>query len=624
MSSDKPSIKIFVSTHKDHVHFPDNELIKPIQVGCALHGTHFPGMLHDDEGDNISSKNASYCELTAQYWAWKHEDADYFGFMHYRRYFSFSNRHFKTNYFGDVFEDINDEKTLKKMLFDEEHMRAKIEPYDFVVSEPGSFVDGQTMRQQYDSSWEQKSEDLDCVLDIIRERHPEFTDAAERYLNQTEGYFCNMFIMKREIFRKYSEWLFDILEEHEKRRDISDYDITSYRVSGYLSERLCGIYITRLKEQGYTYTTLQRVLFRHVEAVEHLSPIFEDKNPVTVVFSANDYYVPYLAALLQSIKDASSSQRYYDLIVLTQNISFENQAQLKHQVEAGNISLRFLGVFRAMHDYQDKLFIRGHFKVETYFRLLLPQLLPDYHKVLYLDSDMIALRDVAELFDENVEGYLVAACKDPDTAGLYNGAAPHKKEYIDSVLKLKEPYSYFQAGTILFNLDTWRSTYTPNEIFAFASSYEWELLDQDVLNYLCQGYVKFVPMDWNVMMNWRGVRLSRIISRAPRDMYFAYVEAHKHPAIAHFAGPDKPWDIPSADMAPYFWRFSRKTVYYEEALARMAHENAQKERSLTPKEFIYQRMITPVVQKAFPEKTKGFEKLRSVYRKVNPKKNDIF
>lgn len=43
----------------------------------------------DNEGDNISGKNPDYCELTAQYWAWKNIDCDYYGFFHYRRYLTF-------------------------------------------------------------------------------------------------------------------------------------------------------------------------------------------------------------------------------------------------------------------------------------------------------------------------------------------------------------------------------------------------------------------------------------------------------------------------------------------------------------------------------------------------------
>jgi len=61
-------------------------LLIPMQVGAALTDKRFPGFLCDDIGDNISTKNRSYCELTAQYWAWKNIDMDYYGFFHYRRY----------------------------------------------------------------------------------------------------------------------------------------------------------------------------------------------------------------------------------------------------------------------------------------------------------------------------------------------------------------------------------------------------------------------------------------------------------------------------------------------------------------------------------------------------------
>ena len=84
-------IKIYVSCHKE-CFMPQGELFYPIQVGAAAAGKRFAGILHDDEGDNISHKNPTYCELTAQYWAWKNDDADYYGFFHYRRYMSFSEK----------------------------------------------------------------------------------------------------------------------------------------------------------------------------------------------------------------------------------------------------------------------------------------------------------------------------------------------------------------------------------------------------------------------------------------------------------------------------------------------------------------------------------------------------
>ena len=78
-----PDIRIYVVCHKP-AYVPENPYLYPIQVGTALSGKKLPGMLHDDEGDNISERNKTYCELTAQYWAWKNEEAG--------RNFSHSNR----------------------------------------------------------------------------------------------------------------------------------------------------------------------------------------------------------------------------------------------------------------------------------------------------------------------------------------------------------------------------------------------------------------------------------------------------------------------------------------------------------------------------------------------------
>lgn len=65
-----PNIKIFVSAHKQAT-FPEGNSIVPVQVGAANAATRFTNTLHDDEGVNISAENPRYCELTAQYWAWK-------------------------------------------------------------------------------------------------------------------------------------------------------------------------------------------------------------------------------------------------------------------------------------------------------------------------------------------------------------------------------------------------------------------------------------------------------------------------------------------------------------------------------------------------------------------------
>ena len=106
-----PNIKIFVSAHKQAT-FPEGNSIVPVQVGAANAATRFTNTLHDDEGVNISAENPRYCELTAQYWAWKNEDADYYGFCHYRRYFDFTDTPHKENDYGEIIDSYIDNHAL--------------------------------------------------------------------------------------------------------------------------------------------------------------------------------------------------------------------------------------------------------------------------------------------------------------------------------------------------------------------------------------------------------------------------------------------------------------------------------------------------------------------------------
>ena len=79
-----PSVKIIIATHKKY-RMPDDEMYVPVQVGAE--GKDDLGYTRDNTGDNISSLNPQFCELTGLYWAWKNLDADYVGLAHYRRHF---------------------------------------------------------------------------------------------------------------------------------------------------------------------------------------------------------------------------------------------------------------------------------------------------------------------------------------------------------------------------------------------------------------------------------------------------------------------------------------------------------------------------------------------------------
>ena len=76
---------IIVATNKPYW-VPDDPMYLPVQMGHAIHPA--CGYIGDDTGENISERNANFCELTGLYWAAHNIDADYIGIVHYRRYFA--------------------------------------------------------------------------------------------------------------------------------------------------------------------------------------------------------------------------------------------------------------------------------------------------------------------------------------------------------------------------------------------------------------------------------------------------------------------------------------------------------------------------------------------------------
>lgn len=227
-------IKLFACGHQ-YVQVPKHPLLVPIQVGAVLADSHFPGYLHDDTGDNISAKNRSYCELTAQYWAWKNVKAGYYGFFHYRRYL-YPDSKAKLPYRVEREASLS---LLNKLGYAE--FEQLIRQYDIIVPKGENMY--VPIREHYANAPYHHLRDLELAERIVRERHPEMAAALDAYLSGTVCYFGNIYIMRREIFHDYCAWLFSVLEEFDRRANILPYSAQEQRVDGYLAERLLGIYI---------------------------------------------------------------------------------------------------------------------------------------------------------------------------------------------------------------------------------------------------------------------------------------------------------------------------------------------------------------------------------------------
>lgn len=226
------NIKIIVCSHK-LVDLPKNGYFFPIQGGASLSTEHYFHL--DNSGENISDKNKSYCELTCHYWAWKNlKGVDIIGLNHYRRYFNFDAK-FKRFAPDRSFISVDD-FLLKTYQFP--NIEELFNKYDIILPNTRNYP--YNMETQY--AVFHIIDDWKILKQIIEELSPEYIPAFKKTMerrNYSSNY--NMFITKWKFFDEYSEWLFKILFEVEKRCKVSAYPVQA-RIFGYMSERLINVY----------------------------------------------------------------------------------------------------------------------------------------------------------------------------------------------------------------------------------------------------------------------------------------------------------------------------------------------------------------------------------------------
>ncbi|WP_034991814.1 DUF4422 domain-containing protein [Liquorilactobacillus vini] len=220
--------EIYIVSHKP-VKVPRDKMYLPVQVGIS--SENFKGFCRDNTGDNISSKNPNYCELTAQYWAWKNRQVDVKGLVHYRRYFSNGKSNFFKSYKGK-FADIMTSTTLQKFLEKAPLILPKKRNY---------FIE--TSWSHYEHVHHIK--DLQITRQIVAERFPDYLPSFDKMLQKKAVHMFNMLIARADIFDNYTQWLFQILPEVEKRADISDYTPYEKRIYGFLGEILLDVWVDK-------------------------------------------------------------------------------------------------------------------------------------------------------------------------------------------------------------------------------------------------------------------------------------------------------------------------------------------------------------------------------------------
>lgn len=280
--------------------------------------------------------------------------------------------------------------------------------------------------------------------------------------------------------------------------------------------------------------------------------IMNKKNVVPIVFATNDNYAPYMAVTIESLMENASTQRYYDLYVFYDYLS----KQHKNKISLLNYKYENLGIeFININSYieNSELYSKSHYSKEMYYRLLIPEILQKYSKVLYLDCDLAVEDDVCCLYDIDIKDNLVGAVKNYTNHSML--------KYVENVLGL-EAEVYFNSGVMLFNNQECLSYKLKEKCLRILA--EKPVLacpDQDILNLACLGRVVYIDLVWNFY--WHHI-VEENLKKAKEQM--SYKEAFYAPKIIHYTTAKKPWNSPHSEFSECWWNYAKKTDFYEEIL----------------------------------------------------------
>jgi lipopolysaccharide biosynthesis glycosyltransferase len=284
---------------------------------------------------------------------------------------------------------------------------------------------------------------------------------------------------------------------------------------------------------------------------QELDPPAKSKPRRALVFGIDSNYAMPLTVCLRSLLENSGSRTIKDIYILHSGVE-EEKKELLHSslsdLEGFQIHWIFISEQRFAHLSPGL----DHVTRATYFRFLVAEAVPsNVENALYLDTDMIVLGDIEDIFDRFDPAWTVQACQDQ------LGCFQSKVIPLDVIRSfgINPRSAYFNSGLILYNLPDWRKGRFEEKVFSFAKEHPECLFiaDQNAFNVVLNGQIGALEPEWNAQL------VHPEILAGTFDVLYVGQPPMAEAKIFHYTSRFKPWgigkDMPEAK--PFLDFFSR-------------------------------------------------------------------
>ena len=283
-------------------------------------------------------------------------------------------------------------------------------------------------------------------------------------------------------------------------------------------------------------------------------------DPIILTCAADDNYAMQLAVMLYSTIENLGPHRRLKIYVIDGGIQAKNKQRILDSLNLKSDAITWLS---PSMDILTNMKLSGHISIAAYFRLLIPELLPQhYQKAIYLDTDLIVKCDIRQLWDQDMRDYCLLAVQD---FGIpYVSSADGLLNHVELGIPYKS--KYYNSGVLLINLEKWRDQSISVRVIEYLREnlefVRWH--DQDGLNAVLSDQWGELDPRWNqtpAIYNYQSWQDSPFSKEVFQSIIY-------NPFIVHFATASKPWNSrqahPFNDLFFYYvdqtfwsgWRFN--------------------------------------------------------------------
>ena len=226
----------------------------------------------------------------------------------------------------------------------------------------------------------------------------------------------------------------------------------------------------------------------------------KESDTIHLVYGSDDNYIfPTMISAASAAWQVGNGRRLV-IHLFDAGVSEEHYAEYEKRICALNVNVNC--VRHVLSPEMFKGFGAWRGSVVTYSRMFMAEILADIDWAIYFDGDTLLVGDIGRLWDLRDETKLIQASIDPPTpTGFVN---PEWKWYAERGIHIN-PDGYLCMGLMLANLKKMREKHIAEKCRDFMVKYPApRIVDQTVLNYVCQGEMSALPAEWGVFSTWHG------------------------------------------------------------------------------------------------------------------------